>query len=56
MTDISRGLPPPNSGFPNEVPFFALAFQVFAFVIETSVGLNSALIVGPPSIASSAFV
>src|SRR5215212_8649251 len=50
----SRGLPPPNCAVGSELPCTSSYFQVLAFEIEYSVGLNSTGRGGWPSISSSA--
>ena len=55
LTCISRGLPPPNLPFGSDVPLIGSNVQLLPLVIVNSVGLKSAWIVSPPSIASLAF-
>ena len=55
LTCISRGLPPPNLPFGSDVPLIGSNVQLLPFEIVNSVGLNSAWISSPPSIASLAF-
>ena len=54
LTCISRGLPPPNLPFGSDVPLTGSKVQLLPLVIVNSVGLKSAWISSPPSIASLA--